>query len=292
MFINCPYCRSLVTTDPATDRPPPRCPDCGGPLGAQAEDSAAGASDSPTGSAKIDWVNDATAGTATADSAPASGDEKHALTDSAPEQIVSDVSVGAVPEQTAHLEEDTPSISVSIPPSRPRITRHAPSFVRAPAATRPRTRSRTAIAVILALSASLCLQILLADRARLAESARWRPLLEFACDALSCDLPPWREPGAFTLLQRDVRQHPTVRGALRVSATFRNDARWAQPWPRLQLSLSDANGRRAGERLFEAREYLGGSPEQAVLGSGETAAVAMDILEPAPNIVAYDFRFR
>jgi hypothetical protein len=29
-----------------------------------------------------------------------------------------------------------------------------------------------------------------------------------------------------------------------------------------------------------------------MLASGETATVAMDILEPAAQIVAYDFRFR
>ena len=32
--------------------------------------------------------------------------------------------------------------------------------------------------------------------------------------------------------------------------------------------------------------------EDDLLGSGETASVAMDILEPAPGIVGYDFGFR
>ena len=67
---------------------------------------------------------------------------------------------------------------------------------------------------------------------------------------------------------------------LRVTATFRNDARWAQPWPRLRLTLTDGNGRPAGERSFDAHEYLGGAPNQPLLAGGESAAVAMDILEP------------
>jgi hypothetical protein len=146
--------------------------------------------------------------------------------------------------------------------------------------------------VVIALALLLVLQLLLADRARLAADARWRPVLHALCTALRCDLPPWREPTAFTLVQRDVRQHPQLPGALRVTATFRNDARWAQPWPQLQLRLTDGNGRNAGERSFRAEEYLGGAPSQAELGSGETASVAMDILEPAPGIVGYDFGFR
>ena len=28
MFINCPYCKALVSTDPVTDLPPPHCPHC------------------------------------------------------------------------------------------------------------------------------------------------------------------------------------------------------------------------------------------------------------------------
>lgn len=204
----------------------------------------------------------------------------------------------AAPDAMQETPLETPAAA---PPAAPRATARrragqtAPSFVRAASRediATSRERRWPAIAAIAALSVTLVLQTLLADRARLAASARWRPLLETLCGALSCDLPPWREPDAFALLQRDVRQHPTLRGALRVTASFRNDARWPQPWPKLHVTLSDVNGRPAGERSFEAREYLGGPPAQAMLGSGETATVAMDVLEPAAQTVAYDMRFR
>jgi hypothetical protein len=178
--------------------------------------------------------------------------------------------------------------------TRRRAGQTTPSFARARERTAdtPHARAWPAIAAIVGLSGLLILQMLLADRARLAGDARWRPLVQTLCSALSCDLPPWREPAAFTLVQRDVRQHPTALGALRVTASFRNDARWPQPWPTLELTLSDVNGRPSGQRGFEAREYLGGAPSQQALASGETATVAMDIIEPAAQIVAYDIRFR
>jgi hypothetical protein len=183
---------------------------------------------------------------------------------------------------------------VATPPARTqtRIARTMPSFVRGTAGRDTGLRERWTIIAVVGLALLLALQLLLADRARLAGDARWRPLLHALCTPLRCALPPWREPAAFTLLQRDVRQHPARPGALRVSATFRNDARWPQPWPRLTLTLSDANGRPAGERSFTAEEYLGGAPSQTVLASGESATVAMDILEPASGIVGYDFSFR
>jgi hypothetical protein len=146
--------------------------------------------------------------------------------------------------------------------------------------------------VLVALALSLLLQVLLADRAQLAADARWRPLLASLCGALQCNLPPWREPTAFTVLARDVRPLPRRPGVLHVTATFRNDARWPQPWPALLLSLSDVDGRIVGARVFAPREYLAAGATQNLLASGQSASVALDILEPAPHVVAFTFDFR
>ena len=45
---------------------------------------------------------------------------------------------------------------------------------------------------LVAGSLLLVLQVLLADRARLAADARTRPFMERACALLGCTLPPWR----------------------------------------------------------------------------------------------------
>lgn len=178
-------------------------------------------------------------------------------------------------------------------PARPRGAGPAaalPSFVRAAAPHRDRRRLRLELAAIAALTLLLALQLLLSQRAHLAADARWRPLLSALCGALRCTLPPWREPDAFRVLERDVRAHaPDV---LRVSARIRNDARWPQPWPLLRLTLSDADGRAVASRLFRPHEYLGGTPTQSQLGSGQSAALRMDIVEPGPQAVAFTFDFQ
>jgi hypothetical protein len=166
-----------------------------------------------------------------------------------------------------------------------------PSFARARVGAVAVDRRRLALrwAAIAALSLLLVLQLLLSDRARLAGDARWRGLLTQLCGVLQCTLPAWREPRAFRVIERDI----TLRrpGVLRVNARIRNDARWAQPWPALQLTLSDANGRDVATRVFTPSEYLGGMPTQSELGSGQSAALSMEVVEPGPQAVAFTFDF-
>ncbi|NZA25525.1 DUF3426 domain-containing protein [Luteimonas sp. SJ-92] len=152
-------------------------------------------------------------------------------------------------------------------------------------------RQGPALGAVAALALLLALQLLLADRQRLAAEPQWRPLLSRVCGALGCTLPPWREPTAIALLHRDVRPHPALPGVLRVSATIRNDARWTQDWPQLRLRLTDVDGRSLGERHFLAHEYLAAAPAPGGMPRGQSATIRMDVLEPSPHTVAFDFEF-
>jgi hypothetical protein len=211
---------------------------------------------------------------------------------------VADPAMPSVGNEAAEPAPDAtappPSPDPAAAPAPARRDKPAPSFARtrAPVATASARRRWTLPSLIAGLSLLLALQWLLADRARLAADAGWRPFVAQLCATLRCELPPWREPSAFALLERDVRPHPDVPGALRVTATFRNDARWAQPWPQVVLTLSDVDGRAIGARAFEAGDYLGTRPTQNELASGQTATMRMDVLEPSPHVVAFAFDFR
>ena len=195
-------------------------------------------------------------------------------------------------EKPAVTKPAKPPTTVS--PRRTRAAAHAPSFLRneARAAHSALPASWPRIAILAALALLLALQLLLAQRDVLARDARWRPAVDLACRALRCTLPPWRDPAAFTMLARDVRPHPTAPGTLQIAASFRNDARWAQAWPRLVLTLSDVDGRVVGARAFTAREYLGAPPTQNTLAPGQTAAISLSVVEPAPGVVSFGFEFR
>ncbi|MFC7520988.1 DUF3426 domain-containing protein [Xanthomonas populi] len=169
----------------------------------------------------------------------------------------------------------------------------APTFARR-GLTRPRLRaSGWQWALLIGLVGLLALQIVIADGAHLATNARWRPLVGAACGVLRCTLPAWREPAALTLLNRDVRPLPANPSVLRIQASFRNDARWAQAWPWLQLSLSDADGRVIGTRVLAPQEYLGQRPEaHDTLAPGQAVQVTFRVREPAASTAAFRLDFR
>ncbi len=164
----------------------------------------------------------------------------------------------------------------------------APSFVEAPAPKRRRIGEWTALVVLALLLAT---QLFFSERTRLAADAQWRPLVAAVCAGAGCEVPAWHEPAAFAMLSRDVIAVPGRPGVLRVQASIRNDAHWPQPWPLLVLSLSDADGRTLGSRRFLPGDYLGRTPDTTLLQPGQAAQLAFDIVEPAPGVVAFDFRF-
>jgi len=282
MFVLCPHCQFLVAVDPISGLPPARCPRCDGSVLVEPGEPADNAP-APATEQEATEVAPEVVASSDDDVLAQSGDQASAA---APEEAPA-----AVPAEAADVE--APAGTVPVRAAKPR--KPAPSFVRAPAASANRATSRNRwpqIVLIAALSLTLLLQILVVDRAQLAADAQWRPAIALLCTALRCDLPPWREPAAFRLLERNVAPDPSKPGVLHVTASFRNDAQWPQPWPKLLLTLSDVDGRLAGARLFEPREYLGQVATENGLASGQSASVAMDIVEPAPQIVTFTFDFR
>lgn len=313
MFINCRHCNTLVATDPASGLPPERCPRCAGVLRrpAPAADAQAatdaGTGTSPDGGKREPAAAPAPAATAGADIAPA------------PEPVAADAPAPPGPTTVATAQPDPSSApateapvvdaaAVAAPPPAPPAPSPAPAPP-APAAGAAATagppsapqflvggatsalprrpgawRQPVVIAVLLAL---LGLQIVLADRERLAADARWRPLVSGLCGVLGCSVPPWREPQALVLLAREVAPHPQRRDALRARASFRNEARWPQPWPRLLLTLSDVDGRAVAARAFTPEQYLGGAPATALVAPGQTVDIALEIREPSVETVSY-----
>jgi hypothetical protein len=174
-----------------------------------------------------------------------------------------------------------------------RMSRALPSFVRPPPKIAPLSRAgRWRLAAALALTSFvLMVQIVLADWARFAASPTWRPWMAGLCARAGCTLPAWHEPGAFVVLSREIQPHPSNAQALLVTASFRNDADDVQDWPLLELALTDLDGSRIGLRRFAPRDYLGGTPSSDGLAPGQSATVALEILDPGNRAVAFEFDF-
>ncbi len=314
MFINCKHCGSLVATDPATDQPPERCPRCRGVLrSASPPMSVASLLKTPTQvAAPADAAPDIPAaaapptpetGTPAAQPAPRETPASPVVQDDgiAPPTSADgpvDVIDDTAPDATGTAPDRPPAaahVPLPAPAPRPAVTLASPSFARrgapGPLGARMRRQHRVLYGAVVALTLLLGLQVLLADRARLASDPGWRPTLARLCGVLRCSLPPWRESAALTVLARDVRPDGTRAGQLLATATFRNDSRWAQAWPRLRLTLSDIDGRAVGTRVFTAQEYLQGPPAQPTLAAGDSAEARLQLVEPDARAVSFAFDF-
>ncbi len=283
MFFPCPCCQFLVNHHPQLRPLPHACPRCGRPLiedGVSLVDLESSVPDAPDAEAA-----------SVAPAAPAASGSLATLLIDPP--VAAPVSIEADPtaeenEEAATVEpvEAPPASEPEPAPAAATTASTGPAFAAPTAAGRGRWRWP----LIALLALLLGLQILLADRARLAADPGWRPVVENLCGALGCTLPAWHEPTAFLMLDRQIRPADTP-GALRVDATFRNDARWAQDWPALQLALSDADGRVLGSAVFTPEQYLGAAPATR-LAPGQSAQASFLVREPAPGTVAFSFEFR
>jgi hypothetical protein len=305
MFVLCPHCQFLVGLEPGSASPPERCPRCQQLLQPAAESAVAdGAKKIPPPAPAIEPAPSAIPDAAVIEqpsdaSTEATGDDKTAADHERTAAADAALMTGEPPTALESGEPDDSALA----PSLPAGDDAAPVVVAATPAA-PRARSRAwrpsagakrwmLLASIPLLLVLLALQSLLSDRARLAADAHWRPLITAVCVALRCQLPPWREPEAFTMLDRDVRPDPARPGVLHVTARFRNDARWPQPFPSVLLTLSDADGRIAGERLFTPGDYLGAAPHQSQgLASGQSVRIVLDVVEPPQGVVAFTFDLR
>lgn len=142
----------------------------------------------------------------------------------------------------------------------------------------------------LALLLALMLQILLAERFRLATDPAWRGGYETLCAALGCTLPAWRDADALQLLSREVGPHPSEDGGLLVTASLRNAAQWAQPLPLVELKLADIDGQIVALRRFAPSEYHVG--DGLLLAPGQTTSLRLEIADPGSQALAFEFSFR
>jgi len=161
-------------------------------------------------------------------------------------------------------------------------------------ARRPRRSWRTAMWVLIcvALMLGLGAQLAWAKRDVLIADPTMGPLLAAGCAVVGCHLPLVAAPSQLRLLARDVEQHPSVRDGLLITASVRNDAAFAQPYPVVTIVLSDANGQRLAMRRFQPADYVGdaGARDRGLPG-GATTAMVFEVQDPGQRAVAFAFSF-
>ncbi|MDZ7747972.1 MAG: DUF3426 domain-containing protein [Halofilum sp. (in: g-proteobacteria)] len=145
--------------------------------------------------------------------------------------------------------------------------------------------------VNLLLVVALCAQLLFAQRQAFAQDPTLRPLLVHMCDLAGCTLAPRRAVERIELVRRNVYAHPNVDDALIIDATFVNNARFAQPYPLLTISLGDIRGEALIRRNFTPGEYLPGLDPNARMAPGSPVRVSLEVRDPGREARTFEIDF-
>jgi hypothetical protein len=103
----------------------------------------------------------------------------------------------------------------------------------------------------------LVLLTLLTFRAPLArEHPALKPFLEAACAVFRCEIALPKDADQLSIEASELRADPARPNSIIVNATVRNRARFAQAYPALELTLTDAQNQTVARRVLQPRDYL------------------------------------
>lgn len=143
------------------------------------------------------------------------------------------------------------------------------------------------------LAAVLAAQFLWQRLPIYSRTAQWRPVYEFACQFIACELPVYSEISAIRSDNIVVRSHPTSANALSVSLSFRNTARFPQPFPVLILSFNSATNAVIALREFAPEEYLDiNLRDLTMMPVMSPLQIELNVMDPGVDAVNYTVAFR
>jgi len=120
-----------------------------------------------------------------------------------------------------------------------------------------------------------------------------RPWLDKACEQFGCTLPRQTALDQIRLISRNIRPHPSVEGALIITATMQNQARFIQNYPKIDIVLSNLEGRVVAQRRFLPDDYLNpGLAKNSGLAPDTLLPLVFEVVDPGNDAVAFEFTFR
>jgi predicted Zn finger-like uncharacterized protein len=162
-------------------------------------------------------------------------------------------------KDTTATGTDSPPTSKPKKPRKKRrlISAHLPTIDELLGRT-PQQRTRTIFWIIgIMLVTSLFLaQIMYFYSDDLSQNRLLRPLIVATCKPFKCKTSLLQDVSNIELADTQIRPHPKFKKALRINATLINRADFAQPYPLIEVTLTENSGRIIARKTFKPREYI------------------------------------
>lgn len=121
-----------------------------------------------------------------------------------------------------------------------------------------------------------------------AASPQMRLFMESVCAGMGCDLPLPRESASITIESSDIQPDANREAFFTLHATLRNRAEFAQAWPHLEITLTDARDKALVRRVLDPKQWLPADmPPEAFPARKEVAA---RVRFEAPGVAAAGYR--
>lgn len=145
---------------------------------------------------------------------------------------------------------------------------------------------------ILLLTVSLFVEYAWFNRNELVANPQLKPWVAKICNFADCEAMALRYPKEIEMVSRNIYSHPNLNNALMVSLTMINHATFAQPFPNVKIDFSDVRGSVVASRTFLPEEYLQLKKKSLRLLPPEaTTDISMEIQDPGPKAMTYEFNF-
>ncbi len=102
---------------------------------------------------------------------------------------------------------------------------------------------------------------------------------------------PIHEPDKIKMLSNNVFAHPNEVGVLLISASMENQADHDQPYPVLEVSLTDSQSRLIALRRFKPSEYLEHYNNKMLLKVNKPTNLKLKIKDPGDDATRFQFKF-